>query len=247
MIRKLIFAIVITLTGTGFLLPGNITIYLAGDSTIATKSTAAFPETGWGTPFATFFDASVTIDNRAMNGRSTGSFIKENRWQGIAGDLREGDYVFIQFGHNDEVPTKKTYTTERDFKANLTRFVIETRSKNAHPVLITPVARRKFNDKGEIEGTHDRYSELVRQVADSIHTPLIDLDRKSQQLYQQLGAEASALLFVHLEPGEHPNYPDGKTDNTHFNELGARKIAQLVLADIRALGLGLTERIIKKK
>lgn len=121
----------------------------------------------------------------------------------------------------------------------------EVRAKKGQPVLITPVARRKFNAAGKIEGTHEVYSAIVRSVATALKVPLIDLDHQAQELYQQLGVENSKLLFNHLQPGEHPNYPGGKADDTHFNELGARKIAERVLADIRTLLPGLAEHIIK--
>jgi lysophospholipase L1-like esterase len=225
--------------------PDKITVYLIGDSTMSVKEKRYYPETGWGMPFVYFFNESVTIDNRAMNGRSTRSFMEENRWQPVADNLREGDYVFIQFGHNDEVKTKKTYTSEEEFKANLARFVTETRARNAQPVLITPVARRSFNDQGTLEDTHATYSQLVRNVATKHEVPVIDLDKDSQALLNEFGVEKSKLLFLQLAPGEHPNYPEGKVDNTHFSELGARKMAQLVLAGIRSLNLGLAERITK--
>lgn len=225
--------------------PNKITVYLIGDSTMSIKQVKAYPETGWGMPFAHFFDETVVVDNRAQNGRSTRTFIEENRWQPVADSIQEGDYVFIQFGHNDEVSTRKSYTSESDFKANLLRFVTESRAKKATPVLITPVARRKFDATGNIESTHTVYSELVRSVATNTQTPLIDLDTQGQLLLQQFGVEKSKLLFLHLAPGEHPNYPDGKEDNTHFNELGARRIAEIVLANIWSLKLELADRIIK--
>ncbi|QDA58584.1 rhamnogalacturonan acetylesterase [Hymenobacter jejuensis] len=227
--------------------PAKIKVYLIGDSTMANKEVKAFPETGWGMPFAVFFDETVTVDNRAQNGRSTKSFIAENRWQPVAYDLKPGDYVLIQFGHNDEVPTKATYTPEADFKANLVRFITETRSKKATPILITPVARRKFDAAGKIEETHAAYAGLVRTVAQANNVPLIDLDKESQEMLQQFGVENSKLLFNHLAPGEHPNYPDGREDNTHFSELGARKMAELVLADIRNLKLELADRIVRRE
>ncbi|WP_420147560.1 rhamnogalacturonan acetylesterase [Spirosoma sp.] len=227
--------------------PNKITVYLIGDSTMSIKEKKAYPEAGWGMPFVYFFDESVTVDNRAMNGRSTRTFIEENRWQPISDNLREGDYVLIQFGHNDEVPTKKSYTTEADFRANLIRFITESRTKKANPVLITPVARRSFDPAGKIQGTHTAYSELVRTVAREYKTPMIDLDTQSQELLQQFGPETSKLLFLQLAPGEHPNYPDGKEDNTHFSEIGARKIAELVLANIKSLNLELADRIVKKE
>ncbi|QJX47997.1 rhamnogalacturonan acetylesterase [Hymenobacter taeanensis] len=227
--------------------PTPIKVYLVGDSTMADKQEKAFPETGWGTPFKHFFDETVTVDNRAQNGRSTKTFLTENRWQPVAAALRPGDYVLIQFGHNDEVPTKRSYTPEADFRANLVRFVTETRAKKATPVLITPVARRKFDAAGKVEGTHTVYVGIVRDVAKQQQVPLINLDTESQAVLQQFGVENSRLLFNQLAPGEHPNYPDGRDDNTHFNELGARKMAQLVLADIRRLKLELADRIVKRE
>ena len=207
------------------------------------KEVRAYPETGWGMPFAYFFDTTVTVDNRAKNGRSTRTFISESLWQPVADVLKEGDYVFIQFGHNDEVKEKvDRYTPPDDYNANLVRFVSETRAKKAVPVLLTPVTRRRFDASGHIMETHEVYSNLVRSVAKELSVPLIDLDRKSQALLQQYGPENSKLLFDWLEPGEHPNYPEGKQDDTHFNELGARKIAELVLKEIKVLHLELADR-----
>lgn len=210
------------------------------------KEIKAYPETGWGMPFVYFWDSTVTVVNKAKNGRSTSSFRQERLWKQIMDEAGKGDYVFIQFGHNDEVPTKQTYTTEREFRRNLLQYVKEVKNKRAIPVLLTPVARRKFDDAGKVVGTHDVYSQIVRDIAAENKVALIDLDKKAQVLYQQLGVESSKLLFNHLEKGEHPNYPAGKIDDTHFNELGARKIAQIVLADIRTLLPELAERIVRK-
>jgi lysophospholipase L1-like esterase len=230
-----------------FVLPQkkHIKVFIAGDSTAANKEIRAFPETGWGMPFAYMFDSTVTVDNRAKNGRSTKSFISEGLWQKLFDDVSEGDYVFIQFGHNDEVPTKKTYTTEAEFKSNLEKYVNDTRSKKAFPVLLTPVARRKFDSLGKVVGTHDMYSQIVRNVAKEEKVPLIDLDKKGQELLQSFGEEKSKLLFNQLKPGEHPNYPEGREDNTHFNELGARLISQIVVKEIREKCPELAERITK--
>lgn len=221
-------------------------IYLIGDSTMSVKSVRNYPETGWGMPFVHFFDSTVVVDNRAQNGRSTRTFIDENRWSPVVEALEPGDYVFIQFGHNDEIATKKSATTESQFKNYLIKYVTDTRSKQAKPILLTSVARRKFDESGKIVGTHDVYAQIVRNVAKETNTPLIDMDVKSQKLLQELGADKSALLFNHLLPGEHPNYPNGKIDDTHFNELGARMMAQLVLAEIKALKLELSGRVVKK-
>ncbi|MDB5208871.1 MAG: rhamnogalacturonan acetylesterase [Flavisolibacter sp.] len=243
--KKTYWAIIAFFAITAFALPPKkkTTVYLIGDSTISIKDIKAYPETGWGMPFANFFDSTITVDNRAKNGRSTSSFRKEGLWQPVADNLAEGDYVFIQFGHNDEVKTKATFTTEQEFTQNLGQYINEARNKKAIPVLLTPVARRKFDSAGRIQGTHDVYSNLVRDVAKRLAVPLIDLDLKSQALLQQMGADASKYLFNHLQAGEHPNYPGGKIDDTHFSELGARKMAQIVLAEIKALKLELATHI----
>lgn len=224
----------------------KITVYIIGDSTIANKEVKAYPETGWGMPFTYFFDSSVLIDNRAKNGRSTKSFMAEGLWKPVIENLQEGDYVFIQFGHNDEGKEKVgRYTTPGEFKTNLTMYVNESRSKKAIPVLITPVSRRTFDSSGKIKESHPIYADAVREVAKQLNVPLIDLDSKSQTLLQQFGQKNSTWLFNQLEPGEHPNYPAGIKDNTHFSELGARKIAEIVLAEIRSLLPDLASRIIK--
>lgn len=223
-----------------------IKVYLIGDSTISIKEAKAYPETGWGMPFVHFFDSSVTVDNRAKNGRSTRTFIEEGLWQPVADQLQVGDYVFIQFGHNDEVETKKSYTPKDQYRTNLNRFITEAQKKKAIPVLLTPAARRQFDEAGKIVGTHEEYAAIVREVAKQRKVALIDLDRKSQELLQQFGVEGSKHLFLQLEAGEHPNYPEGKDDNTHFSELGARKMAQLVLAGIRDQKLELADRVVKK-
>lgn len=225
---------------------GKIKVWLIGDSTCAKKEIRAYPETGWGMPFTYFFDSTVEVDNRAVNGRSTKSFIAENRWQSVIDSMNEGDFVFIQFGHNDEGKEKVgRYTTPDEFKDNLTRYLNETRNKKGVPILLTPVARRTFDSTGKIKESHPVYSGAVREVAKKNNVPLIDLDKKSQALLQQFGPEYSKLLFLHLALGEHPNYPDGKEDNTHFNELGARKVAEIVLSEVRNLKLDLAERIVK--
>jgi lysophospholipase L1-like esterase len=247
--KHLVYSLILVgLVFFAFQLPQkHITVYMIGDSTMSIKEKNTYPETGWGMPFANFFDTTVTIDNRAKNGRSTKSFIAEGLWQPVADKLKGGDYLFIQFGHNDEVKTKATYTPEEDYKKYLLQFVNAARSKKAIPILITPVARRKFDENGKVVPMHPIYTPLVKQVAEENHVLLIDLDQKSQDLLQELGPDRSQLLYNYLTPGEHPNYPEGKQDNTHFSELGARRIAELVLADIRTLTPELAERIIKPK
>ena len=225
----------------------QVTVYLIGDSTVCLFGPAQSPLTGWGMPFANFFDTSVIVKDKAESGASTRTFIEEKLWKPVEDSLRQGDYLLIQFGHNDEVQTKDSYTTEKDFKANLIRFINAARNKKANPVLITSVARRKFDDSAHIQETHEPYAGFVRNVALEYKVPLIDLNKKSQDLLQQLGPDKSKFLFNYLAPGENPHFPEGNEDNTHFNELGARRIAEIVLAEIKTLKLELAERIVKPR
>jgi lysophospholipase L1-like esterase len=231
--KKIAIPVLVLLMAFNFPEEKKITIWLCGDSTMSIKDKRTFPETGWGMPFVYFWDSTVVVQNLAKNGRSTSSFRNEGIWKKVMDEAAEGDYVFIQFGHNDEVPTKKTATTETEFKNNLKQYITEARSKKAIPVLLTSMARRKFDATGKIEGTHDVYAQITRDVAKEENVPLFDMDKKTQELYQQFGVEPSKLLFLQLKPGQHPNYPEGKEDNTHFSELGARLLAQLVLQEIK--------------
>jgi lysophospholipase L1-like esterase len=227
----------------------KIRIYLVGDSTMCLYESSRAPLTGWGMPFANFFDSTVVIDNRARGGRSTRTFIGEGRWKPITDSLQEGDYVLIQFGHNDEAKEEKykdRYTPVPDYKNNLVKFITETRNKKAIPVLITPVTRMKFDKEGRIQETHHEYSEAVREVGTAYNTLVIDLDAKSRDLLQLFGPASSKMLFMQLDSLEHPNYPLGQKDNTHFNEYGARRIAELVLTEIKRLDPELAGRIIKQ-
>ena len=244
---KRLIIIPIALVAFAFSFPAKkkVKIFLAGDSTCAIKDTKAYPETGWGMPFVSFWDSTVTVVNRAKNGRSTKSFIKEGLWKSIMDEAKEGDYVIIQFGHNDASKDKgERYATPDTFKMNLNRFIKETREKKATPILFTPVSRRKFDKEGNAVETHKEYAALTKEVAAAQKVLFFDLDEKSRALYQQIGDENSKLLFLQLEAGEHPNYPEGKVDNTHFNELGARLIAQLILKELKGFNIELTERII---
>src|SRR5687768_7535202 len=153
----------------------KIKIFLAGDSTMSIKETKVYPETGWGMPFVHFWDSTVTVVNRAKNGRSTKTFLSEGLWKSIYDEMGKDDYVFIQFGHNDESPDKKErYATPDTFRMILTRFIKDTREKKAIPVLLTPVSRRKFKDGKQIP-THEIYSGLTREVAKEQKVLLIDL------------------------------------------------------------------------
>jgi|SRR5688572_5759731 len=211
-----------------------VTIFLAGDSTMAAKLREKRPETGWGEMLGQHFkDGTVRIENRAMNGRSTKTFISEGRWQKIIDDVKKGDLVFVQFGHNDESKDKgERYTPPEDYKRNLIRFVNEVRAKGGTPVLLTPVMRRRFDKDGKFYDTHGEYPGIVRDVARELGAPLIDMHKLSEAVIVKYGDEDSKKLFLQLKPGENANYPKGIEDNTHFSPLGAEEMAKLVVAGI---------------
>ena len=226
-----------------------VTVFLAGDSTMAEKRPEKRPETGWGECLQkAFAEKQVKIVNRAQNGRSTKSFIAEGRWQQIIDELAKGDYVFLEFGHNDEkIDKPEVYSTPAGFKKNLAQMVAAVRVKGGIPVLLTPVMRRRFNEKSEFYDTHGEYPDATRAVAKELQVVLIDMHRKSEALLVKLGAEDSKKLFLIFPAGEYPNYPAGSDDNTHFSALGAEKMAQLALAGIRENKLGLAKYLKKTK
>lgn len=244
----MIFILAVALIAFSFPVKKKTRVYLIGDSTMCDYELKRAPLTGWGMPFKYFFDSTVTIDNRARGGRSTRTFLSEGRWQPVADSLQEGDYVLMQFGHNDEAKEEKykdRYTPVPDYKNNLIKFITETRAKKAIPVIITPVSRMRFNANGKEEETHVEYTAACYDVAKQYNVPLIDLDKKSRDLYDQLGPQGTKLLFMQLEPAENPSYPDGQKDNTHFNEYGARRIAELVLQGLKENKIELADRIVR--
>lgn len=222
-----------------------ITLYIIGDSTAANKQAKAFPETGWGMQIGSFFNEEVKVDNRALNGRSTKSFINEKRWESVLNTLKEGDYVFIQFGHNDEkIDKPEVGTSLEEYKTNLIKYIVETQAKKAYPVLLTPIMRRSFK-KGVFKDTHLGYPDVVRQLADSLHIPLIDMHRKTEKLIVELGEEPSKKLFNHVDTG-HVNYPQGKKDDTHLSPYGAKQVVALVAQGVTETKIRLAKYLIKK-
>ena len=227
----------------------KVRIWLIGDSTVCDQPLDRAPVTGWGTPFKAFFDSTVEVENHARGGRSTRTFLSEKRWETVFNGLKSGDYVLMQFGHNDEAKEpqyKDRYTPVPDYKRNLSLFIEQSRSKGAMPILVTPVTRMNFDKEGNIKETHKEYTAAVWEVSKALKVPVIDLDSMSRALLQAYGPERSKDLFMILDSLEHPHYPVGRNDHTHFTEFGARKMAQLVLSEIRKQVPGLAARITKK-
>jgi lysophospholipase L1-like esterase len=228
---------VLTLLAAGVAAADPAVIYLAGDSTMAEKTAEARPETGWGEKLGKFFDErAIRIDNRAKNGRSTRSFIAEGRWDEIVKALHAGDYVFIQFGHNDEkVADQSVFTAPDDYGRNIAKFIDDVRAAKATPVVLTPVMRRSFNARGELQDTHGIYPEIARKVAAEQSVALIDMHGDSGRVLREYGPEESKKLFLILAPGRSANYPQGVADDTHFSPLGAEEMAAIAVDEIRAV------------
>lgn len=207
------------------------TIYIAGDSTAARKAASESPMTGWGEFLHGHVGPEVRIENRAVNGRSTRSFLAEGRLAMIEQDFKAGDFLLIQFGHNDQkIEDPARYTDpDTEYRENLKVFIDSARSRGGFPLLLTSVSRRRFTVEGEPDPEAvGPYPQAMREVAAETGTPLLDIFASSQQLYRSMGVHASIQLFMHLPPGSHPNYPDGIADDTHFSQAGAQRIASLV-------------------
>jgi DNA sulfur modification protein DndE len=211
-------------------------VFLIGDSTMADKLQADFPETGWGMPFSHLFNDAVEVQNHAYNGRSTKSFRTEGRWKKVFQQIKKGDYVLIQFGHNDAKAsdTSRYAAAQTDFRENLTRYVAETRSKGGIPILLTPTQRRKFDSTGVFVDQHADYPAVVREVAIREKVLLIDIEKESKKYISSEGPEGAKKMFLHYPVGIFKKFMKGVADDTHFSPFGAMKISDLVAAAIFA-------------
>lgn len=223
----------------------HITIHGIGDSTMANKPDPDNnPERGWMQVLPDFLTDSVTVKNHAVNGRSSRSFIDEKRWDSVVRKLQKGDYVFIQFGHNDQKENDpKRYTNPHTaYRQNLMRFVKEARAKEAFPVLFTSIVRRNFNANGTLVDTHGAYPQEMRLVAQQLEVPIIDLQYLTEKLEESYGVERSKKLHLHYAAQEIPYYPEGKTDDTHLSVLGAMEVAKLAIEGLKQEVPELSER-----
>ena len=224
----------------------NPTLFLIGDSTMANKDNPEKnPEHGWGQVLSQFFTTGIEIQNHAMNGRSSKSFRTEGRWDKVEKQLKKGDFVIIEFGHNDQKLKDSTKFTNpyTQYRANLERYVNETRAKGATPILMTSIVRRDFNENGVLIDTHKDYPLVVRLVADAMKVPFVDMQLLTEQLEIAYGPEKSKLLHLHFKEGEVEYYPKGKDDDTHLSKLGAESVAKLATKSLKNLKTGLEKYI----
>lgn len=257
-LKKIVCALCALLLLTAFTMdkPRQFTIFLIGDSTMADKSLSGNnPERGWGMVLQGFFTENVTVDNHAKNGRSSKSFINEGRWNAVLKKIQPGDYVFIEFGHNDEKPKETLHTDPgTTFDENLRKFVRETREKGGIPVLFNSIVRRYFpprtssealnkartdkpgaaqvkdgNEGDVLVDTHGAYLDSPRNVAKEMNVPFIDLNLLTREMVAKYGREGSKKLWQHIPAGVYAACPKGRVDNTHLSVLGARTVAGLAI------------------
>jgi lysophospholipase L1-like esterase len=224
-------------------LSAELTIHFVGDSTMSDKPKLDLPERGWGQLFREFVKPTARVENDAVNGRSTKSFIEEGRWQKVVDALKPGDWVIIQFGHNDEKSEDPTRYTRPDveYRQNLERFVREARAGGGHPVLATSVVRRRWSEDGKLVDTHGEYPNIVRKVAEEQKVPHLDMQKLTAELETSHDVEGSKKLHLWFAPGEHPGLPKGLQDDTHYSEMGARAVAKLAAREIIRQKLPLAE------
>ncbi len=236
-------------------------IFMMGDSTMADKLIfkvvkdsisgdsifEPFPEKGWGQLLPAFLTENVQVKNFAKNGRSSRTFIEEGLWQQVIDGLQKDDFLIIQFGHNDASKEKvDRYTTPEEYAQNFTMFIQKAKEKGANPIICTSVVRRRFDQSGIFQDSHGEYLDLARNVALAENIPMIDMYEKSKKTILRMGDEKSKSLFLHLQPGENMNFPEGKIDNTHFNERGALLMASLFLEGLKEQNITTLTEEIKK-
>lgn len=219
----------------------SITLHLIGDSTMSDKPGSAEdnPERGWGQLLPTLLNKQVVVMNHAANGRSSKSFISEGLWQKVLNLIRPGDYVIIQFGHNDQkYKDPKRYTNPwSTYRQNLQKYIDETIKLNAHPIICSPIVRRKFNEFGTLVDTHGAYAFSARNVAKDSSIPFIDMQLLTENFINELGMEKSKEIYLWLKPNEYSRYKEGKKDDTHLSLYGAREYAKLFLESADRLNI----------
>ncbi|SDD37405.1 Lysophospholipase L1 [Paenibacillus sp. UNCCL117] len=210
------------------------TLFLAGDSTVTDQPADGYPYAGWGQMLPYLFKHDAAIANFALSGRSSKSFIQEGHLDKIWAAIKPHDILMIQFGHNDQKPDEERHTDPfTTYKEHLLRYIEGAREREAYPILITSVQRRYFEPDGTLTDTHGDYLTAVRELAAEENVPLVDLAASSKRLFEELGPEGTKSILMWGAPGEFMNFPGGVEDNTHFQERGAVRIAELVVEGLR--------------
>lgn len=212
------------------------TLFLIGDSTVKTYGIDQYPLAGWGQVLHRFVTPELQVDNRSMGGRSTKLAYREGRLNDLLVDIKPGDYMFIQFAHNDMALAKpERYVTVSQYRNFLSQVYIKgVRQRGAIPVCVTSMNRRTYDEEKQMFiDSFPAYTRAMRETAAEHGLTLLDLNTKSLEFYNETGLAETRPMFMHLKPGEHPNYPQGSVDNTHFREAGAKQIARLLVEELR--------------
>lgn len=209
------------------------TVFLCGNSTVVDQEDE--PWSSWGQMITRWFDDKVVVANFAESGLSCTSFLVQLRLDKILTQLKRGDYVIVEFGHNDEKEKKQGDGAWYSYSRNLKIFADRVRAAGGNIIYCTPTARRSFNNEGRISNTHGDYPEAMKSVARREQVPLIDLTQMSTTLYETLGEEGSKKVLVHYPAGTFPGQDKPLADNTHFNTFGAWEIAKLVVMGLKQI------------
>ena len=226
-------------TGPNATAAAPVQIHITGDSTGSTYVSSLAPRAGWGQALPVFLSSKAVAVNAAQSGASSKSFVDQGRLDQVLTKIKRGDYLLISFGHNDEKKEDPARYTEPSttYKSYLSQFIDKGRAKGAKPVLVTSVERRRFSTSGTITPTHGAYPAAMRELAAAKRVPLVDLTASSTALFNRVGVEGTKKYFLHLTAGQHPNYPGGVEDNTHFQAAGAIEVARLVATALRHQGV----------
>jgi lysophospholipase L1-like esterase len=216
--------------------PDAPVLYLAGDSTVVDQYYE--PWAAWGQMLPRFFLPGIVIANHAESGETTKSFVAEHRLAKIMTTIKPGDYLFIQFAHNDMKPGAVSLD---DYKKLLTDYIAQTRAKGAIPVLVTSMNRRTFDDAGKITNSFGPYPDAMREVATEQKVTLIDLNAMSKTLFEAMGPEGTLKAFMHYPADSFPGQTEAISDDTHFNSYGAYELARCIVHGIREANLPLTK------
>jgi len=220
-----------------------ITVFLCGNSTVVDQDNE--PWASWGQMIPRFFNEKVAFANYAESGESANTFIAAGRLKKALSQMRAGDYIFIEFGHNDQKQKGPGKGAFYSYMTSLKTFIDEAHGKGAFPVLVTPTQRRSFNDQGKIIDTHEDYPEAMKWLAQKENIPLIDLHAMTRTLYETMGVEGSKTAFVHYPANTYPGQIQKLEDNTHFNPYGAYQIAKCVIEGIKANHIPLADYLNK--
>ncbi|MDT0266442.1 GDSL-type esterase/lipase family protein [Streptomyces sp. DSM 44915] len=223
------------------------TVFVASDSTAQSYTTDFAPQAGWGQLLDRYFAEPVTVANHAIGGRSSRTFVEEGRLDAILNEIRPGDYLFVQFGHNDATISRPDrYTSPADFKEYLREdYIGGALARGATPVVLTPVSRRVFDPtSGELGESFPEYAQAAREVAAEEGVPLLELGQASREYLSGVGPLESTAVFLHVPPGVYPNRPAGTIDETHFQTYGADRMARLIAVELAGTDLPLADAVV---